>query len=116
VAIRLGNNQQKSTLLLPYYATNPLRRVHSHDLLESNAKCIVTAEATLESQLLGGCSSMRCKSFMVEIDKMLDAQTVDIVIVSDSLQTDARSRFRLLAGAMKIRLLDVAKTLASVRA
>ena len=76
----------KSALLLLRNVTHPLRRVHSHYLLEGNAECIVTTETTLVGQLLGGYRLMGCGNLMVEIDKVLDAQSVDIGIVRDTLQ------------------------------
>ena len=65
---------------------HPLSRVHSHIPLEGSTECVVVAEATLESQLLGGCWLVCCCRLMVYIDKVLYAQVVDVGIVSDALR------------------------------
>ena len=83
-----GNNQQVFTILecfLRFYKLHPLCCSHFHDFLEGCTKCFVIAEATLAGQLLGAYRLMGCNSLMVETDEVLDAQTVDVLIVSDAL-------------------------------
>lgn len=65
---------------------HPLRCGLSHILFEGGIKCAVTAEATLIGQLLDGYRLMGSDGFMVEVDKMLNAQTVDVCIICDTMQ------------------------------
>ena len=71
---------------LRFSKPHPLRCVHSHHFFEGDTECIVTTETTLVCQLLGGNRLVACGGLMVEIDKVLDAQTIDIAIVSDTLR------------------------------
>ena len=69
-------------LLCGNLVTYPFRCVHSHYFLEGNVECIVTTETTLESQLLNHYWLMVSDCLVVEVDEVLDAQTVDVAIVS----------------------------------
>jgi hypothetical protein len=64
---------------------HPLCRSHTHALLEGGIKCAVTTETTLVSQLLDRYRLMASDSLMVETDEMLDAQSVDVDIISHAL-------------------------------
>ena len=77
---------QFSKLLCRNLVTYPLCSVHSHYLLEGNAERIVTTETTLIGQLLDGHRLMGRNCLMVEVDEVLDAQTVDVFIITDTLQ------------------------------
>ena len=57
----------------------------SHALLEGVAKGAVTAEAALVGQLLGCEGALRTGSLAIETDEMVNAQIVDIGIVSHAL-------------------------------
>ena len=65
--------------------THPLCRVHSHCLFKSSTECIVIAETTLKGQLLGGEGTFGSDSFTIETDEMIDAQIIDIGIISRAL-------------------------------
>ena len=64
---------------------HPLCRSHSHALLEGSIKCTVTSETTLVSQLSDRYSLMGSVCLMVKFYKVLDAQSVDVGIVSHAL-------------------------------
>ena len=64
---------------------HPLRRSHSHDLLEGDTECIIITETTLKGQFLGGYRLMGSCCLMVFVDKMLNAQPVDVGIVGCAL-------------------------------
>ena len=64
----------------------PLCCSHSHNPLKGITECVVIAETTLVGQLLGGNRLMFCNCLTVEVDEVLDAQTVDVPIVSDALR------------------------------
>ena len=55
-------------------------------MLEGCTECAITAETALVGQLLGGYRLMIYDCLVVEIDEVLDAQTVDVGIVCDTLQ------------------------------
>ena len=67
------------------HITHPPRCRHSHALLEGGIKCTVTAETALEGQLLNSYRQMGCGSLLVEVDEVVDAQTVDVGIVGGTL-------------------------------
>ena len=73
------------TIVLLSNTTHPLCCSHSHCLLEGGAECAITAEATLIGELLGYYRLMGSESFIVEFDEVLDAQTVDVGIVGNTL-------------------------------
>ena len=64
---------------------HPLCRSHTHALFEGGIKCAVTTETTLVSQLLDRYRLMGSNCIMVKLDKVLDAQSVDIDIISRAL-------------------------------
>ena len=64
---------------------HPFRCGHSHDLLEGCIECIVISETTLVGQLLRSYRLIGCGCLMVELNEVLDAQTVDVCIVCDTL-------------------------------
>ena len=64
---------------------HPLCRSHTHVLLEGSIKCTVTSETTLVSQLSDRYSLMGSVCIMVKLDKVLDAQSVDVGIVSHAM-------------------------------
>ena len=64
---------------------HPLCRSHTHALLEGSIKGTVTTETTLVSHLSDRYRLTSSDSLMVEVDKVLDAQSVDVGIVSDTL-------------------------------
>ena len=64
---------------------HPGRHGLTHAMLERETKSAVTLEAAVVSQLPGG-EGMPCSySLMIETDEMIDAQVVDISIVTDAL-------------------------------
>ena len=65
---------------------HPLCRSHTHALFEGGIKCAVTTETTLVSHLSDRYRLTSSDSLMVEVDKVLDAQSVDVGIVSDTLR------------------------------
>ena len=69
-------------LLLSFY---PGRDRLTHHTLEDIAKRAVTLESTLIGQLLSGEGTLGGGSLTIEIGEMMDAQIVDIGIVSDAL-------------------------------
>ena len=66
---------------------HPLRCSHSPDLFEGCIQCAVITETAVVGQLLGAYWLMSCDSLMVKVNEVLDAQTIDVSIVSDSLQS-----------------------------
>ena len=72
----------KSILLLLRNVLLPLCRSHSHNRLKGNTECVVITEATLVGQLLGGNRLMGCDCLTIEVNEVLDTQTVDVCIVS----------------------------------
>ena len=72
-------------LFLLCHITHPLRCCHSHALLEGGVKCTITAEAALIGQLLHRYRLMGCVCFLVEVNEVLNAQTVDVGIVGGAL-------------------------------
>ena len=64
---------------------HPLSHVLTHSLLENTPESVVTSEATFDCQLLGCVGSMCSDSIMIETYKKIDAQIVDIIIVSRAL-------------------------------
>ena len=84
--LRFGDDFLRfSKSLCRNWSARPLRHSHSLHLLEGNAECIVTTKATLVGQLLCSYRLMGCGCLMVKTDEVLDAQTVDVGIVSHSL-------------------------------
>jgi hypothetical protein len=65
--------------------THPRRYGLTHALLKGECECAVTSVTTLIGQLLGGDDALGSHHLMVQVDKMLDAQVVDIDIVSGVL-------------------------------
>ena len=63
---------------------HPSRHSLSHALLEGGTKGAVASEAALVSQLLGSEGTLGSNGFVIEIDKVADAQAVDVGIVSQS--------------------------------
>ena len=62
--------------------THPLHDRLAHTLLESCSKSAIAPETALLSQLLSGEGTIGGDSLTIESDKVLDAQAVDIGIVS----------------------------------
>ena len=58
----------------------------SHDLLEDGAECAVAAVTALVGQLLGYHWLAGSDCLMVELDEVLDTQTVDVGIVGGTLR------------------------------
>ena len=56
-----------------------------HALFEGETESTVTPVSTVIGQLLGGEGASRSNSLAIEIDEMIDAQVVNIGIVSDAL-------------------------------
>ena len=63
-------------------AAHPDRHRLSHALLESETESAVALVTAIVSQLLGGEVTLGCYSLTIKADKMIDAQIVDIGIVS----------------------------------
>ena len=72
-------------LLLLLHSTYPLCSSHSHGLFEGSIKCTVSAETALVGQLLYHCRLMGCCRFVVKVNEVLDAQTIDVGIISGTL-------------------------------
>ena len=66
-------------------AVHPGGNGRSHDLLEDGAECAVAAETALVGQLLGYHWLAGSGCLMVELDEVLDTQTVDVGIVGGTL-------------------------------
>ena len=67
-------------------AVHPGGNGRSHDLLEDGAECAVAAETALVGQLLGYHWLAGSDCLMVELDEVLDTQTVDVGIVGGTLR------------------------------
>ena len=65
--------------------THPCRHGLPHALLKGEGEGAVTAVATPVRQLLGGDVALVSGSLAIELDKMADAQVVDIGIVGSAL-------------------------------
>ena len=65
----------------PYPGSHRLSRL----AFESISKCIVTAVTTLQGQLLGSDGTLGIDSLVIETDKMVDTQIIDVGIVSRAL-------------------------------
>ena len=65
--------------------THPGRHGLSHALLEGETESAVTLETTLLSQLLGSEGTIGSYRLTIETDEMIDAQIVDISIVTYAL-------------------------------
>ena len=61
---------------------HPSRHSLAHKLLEGGSKSAIAAEAALLSQLLGGKGTVGGYGFSVKADKVLNAQAVDVGIIS----------------------------------
>ena len=79
--LTFGRVQASLTLILLACSLHPGSHRLSCLSFEGISKCIVTAVATLKSQLLGGESMMSSHSLTIESDKVMDAQIIDIGIV-----------------------------------
>ena len=67
---------------LLFNITHPLHDRLAHTLLEGYCKSAIAPETALLSQLLSGEGTIGGDSLTIESDKVLDAQAVDIGIVS----------------------------------
>ena len=65
--------------------THPRRDRLAHALLEGYGKSAIAPETALLSQLLGSERALGSGSLLVEAHKVLDAQTIDIGIISGVL-------------------------------
>ena len=84
--LRFGDDFLRfSKSLCRNWSARPLRHSHSIHLLEGNAECIVTTKATLVGQFLSAYRLTVCYCLLVKTDEVLDAQTVDVGIVSNAL-------------------------------
>jgi hypothetical protein len=61
---------------------HPLSHVLTHSLLKGEPEGAVTSVATFMCQLLGSEGTVCSNNLRIEVDEMLDAQIVDIGIVS----------------------------------
>lgn len=57
----------------------------THALLEGKAEGAVAPVAAVAGELLGNDGLLGCDSLAIEVDEVVDAEVVDISIVSDSL-------------------------------
>ena len=80
----LGRVDASTTLLSLTRSLDPSRHSVSHLAFEDFTKGAVAVETTLLSQLPGRKRTMTINSLVIEADKMIDAQTIDIGIVSHS--------------------------------
>ena len=64
---------------------HPLSHVLTRSQLEGVSESVVTSVAAFACQLLGGERTAGSNSFTIETHEMIDAQTVDIVIISRAL-------------------------------
>ena len=65
--------------------THPRRDRLTHALLEGYGKSAITPETALLGQLLSGEGTIGCDSITLESDKVLDAKTIDIGVISGVL-------------------------------
>jgi hypothetical protein len=72
----------------PFMCFHPGSHWLSHFALECTAKGIIVMEATLVGQLLGSERTMIANRLMKEADEMIDAQVVDIGIVSHAYSSE----------------------------
>ena len=74
-------------LILPLLSriAHPFSHVLTHLQLEGMPESAVTPVAAFACQLLGGVGTVGSNSFTIETHEMMDAQIVDIGIVSDAL-------------------------------
>ena len=70
------------------HVVHPRSHVLPHTLLEGEPEGAVTPVSAFAYQLLGGERPVGCNSFTIEICEMVDAQIVDISIVSDALRRE----------------------------
>jgi hypothetical protein len=80
--LTLGRVQASLTLLSLTRSLHPGSHRLSRLALEGISKCIITAVTTLQCQLLGSDGTLGIDSLAIETDEMIDAQIVDIGIVS----------------------------------
>ena len=64
---------------------HPGRHGLSNALFEGRTEGAVASEAALGGQLLGSERTLCGDGFMVKVDKMVDAQTVDVGVVGQAL-------------------------------
>ena len=70
------------------HVVHPRSHILPHTLLEGEPEGAVTPVSAFAYQLLGGERPVGCNSFTIEICEMVDAQIVDISIVSDALLSE----------------------------
>ena len=85
VTLGLSNLAFLASLLSLARSLHPGSHRLSRLALEGISKCIVTAETTLQGQLLGSDETLGIDSLAIETNEMIDAQIVDIGIVSRAL-------------------------------
>ena len=98
--------------LLPLTA-HPGRHGLSHALLEGGAEGAVAPEAALAGQLLRGEGTLVGNGFIIEIDKMADAQPVDVGVVGQTLLGEILAEI-VVVGAHSFRKLKKGKVVAQV--
>ena len=86
----------------------------THALLEGKAEGAVAPIAAVAGELLGNDGLLGCDSLAIEVDEVVDAEVVDISIVSDALTGEILTEI-VAVGAHSLRQLQKRQVMLQIK-